>query len=292
MNVLIFGNTYKLECKIYIEALINELLSRNVGIVIYKPFYEFWNQHLDIKTKSLSTFKTNDDIVGKMDYMFSLGGDGTFLESVQFVKNKEIPIIGINMGRLGFLASITQEEAAHAVSQIFDNNYSIEERSLLHFTDEDEKFQKFPYALNDVTVQKKDTSMITIHTFLNNEYLNTYWADGLIISTSTGSTAYSLSVGGPIVLPNSKNIVICPIAPHNLSVRPIVVPDNFIIKLKIESRSETFLATVDNRTEVMDINREIILKSSDFKIKMLHLKNYNFYHTIRNKLLWGFDKRN
>jgi len=292
MKVLIYSNTYKLECKDYIVALLTGLLEKGTCVKVYGPFLDYWQRHFTENLKQLPTFKKFEDVETDVDFMFSLGGDGTFLESVVFVRDKNIPILGINMGRLGFLASVPQEDIPIAIEELFKMNFFIEERSLIHFEKSEMLFKNFPYALNDVTVQKKDTSMITIHTYLNDEFLNSYWADGLIISTSTGSTAYSLSVGGPIVLPSAKDFVICPIAPHNLSVRPIVIPDNNTIKLKMESRGDSFLATVDNRTEVLEIENEIVLKAADFKIKLLHLNKYSFYNTLRNKLMWGLDKRN
>ena len=288
MKIFVYGNTYNLKSKEYIEILLQKLIEIQAEIKIFEPFYNFWKPNFD-KITELKTFTTPANVDDDTDFLFSLGGDGTFLESVLFVKDKNIPIIGINMGRLGYLASITQEDIENSINQILNKNYYLEERSLIHFKESGELFKNFPY---DVTVQKNDTSMITIHTFLNDEYLNSYWADGLIISTSTGSTAYSLSVGGPIVLPSSRDFVISPIAPHNLSVRPIIVPEDYRVRLKLESRSKYFLATVDNRKEVFDMNTEIELNAANFRIKMLHLNNFSFYNTIRNKLMWGIDKRN
>lgn len=292
MKVLIYGNLFIENSIDYIETLLIKLESINTEFKVFKPFYESWQSHINSFVGEIKTFNSPDDVDDDTDFMISLGGDGTFLESVLYVRDKNIPIIGINMGRLGFLANITQEDIAHSIDEIFKKNYTIEERSLIHFKGFEDLFGGFPYALNDVTIQKKNTSMITIHTYLNDELLNSYWADGLIISTSTGSTAYSLSVGGPIVLPSARDFVICPIAPHNLSIRPIITPEEYEIKLKIESRSETFLATVDNRSEVLDVSSDIILEAASFRIKLLHIKNYNFYNTIRNKLMWGIDKRN
>ena len=291
MKIFIYGNTYNLRSKKYIEILLRKLIEIKAEVQIFEPFYNFWKNNFN-EIKPLKTFVSPDDVESNTDFMFSLGGDGTFLESVQYVRNKNIPIIGINMGRLGYLASITQEDIENSLNQIINNNYYLEERSLIHFTNISRLFKNFPYALNDVTVQKNDTSMITIHTFLNDEYLNSYWADGLIISTSTGSTAYSLSVGGPIILPSSRVFAISPIAPHNLSVRPVIVPENYNVRLKLESRSKNFLATIDNRKEVFEMDTEIELKTADFRISILHLNNYSFYNTIRNKLMWGIDKRN
>lgn len=292
MKIAIYGNAYHVPNKEHIEILLKKLQKNKTELLIYAPFYDFWKYHLDKSIKPIQTFQKPAEIDKKTDYMISIGGDGTLLESVVFVQDKEIPIVGINMGRLGFLANITQENIPYSIDELLKKNYYVEERSLIHFTGDEKLFNNSPFALNDVTFQKKDTSMITIHTYLNDEFLNSYWSDGLIISTATGSTAYSLSVGGPIVLPTSQNFLISPIAPHNLSIRPIIIPANYIIKLNIESRSDCFLATVDNRTEVFNIDQEIVLKSAEFRIKLLHFKNYNFYNTIRNKLMWGIDKRN
>ncbi len=226
--------------------------------------------------------------------MISIGGDGTILDTVTAIGDSEIPIVGFNTGRLGFLANNAKEEAKQIVEMLLKGDYELEQRSLLSLETDDKLFGKNNFALNELTVHKKDSaSMMTIHTYINDEYLNSYWADGLILSTPTGSTAYSLSCGGPILIPQSKSFVINPIAPHNLSARPIIVSDDVEIKLRIEGREEEFLATLDSRTRT--ISNDYRAKGS--KVKILHInlvkfEGQNFYNTIRNKLLWGMDKRN
>ncbi|WP_372644489.1 NAD kinase, partial [Ancylomarina sp.] len=217
-----------------------------------------------------------------------------FLDAVTVVQDSGIPIVGVNSGRLGFMADIAREEIPAAISDIFEGNYSIEERTLLKVQTKDNGlFKDFNYALNEFTVHKKDSaSMITIHTYIDGEYLNSYWADGLIIATPTGSTAYSLSVGGPILIPNTQNFVISPISPHNLTVRPIVLPNHQEITLKVEGRSDSYLASLDSRSVSFEALNELKISKADFKIKVLKLKTHSFYSTLRNKLMWGVDKRN
>jgi len=214
------------------------------------------------------------------------------MHSVSFITNKTIPIIGVNVGRLGFLADIPRSGISKSMNAIFSNEYFIEKRTLLEFQSPKGIFDDFPYALNDITIQKKGTSIVTIHIYLENQLLNTYWTDGLIISTPTGSTAYSLSAGGPIVAPDCENFIISPIASHNLSVRPFVISDKNTIKLKVESRTTDFLATLDYKTAELSTKEEITIKKADFKINIIKPRNHSFFNTISEKLLWGKDKRN
>lgn len=239
-------------------------------------------------------FSQHSDLDKNVDYFFSIGGDGTFLDAVTLVQDSGVPIVGVNSGRLGFMADIARDEIPAAISNILEGNYSIEERTLLKVqTESNGLFKDFNYGLNEFTVHKKDSaSMITIHTYIDGEYLNSYWADGLIISTPTGSTAYSLSVGGPILIPNTQNFVISPISPHNLTVRPIVVPNYQEITLKVEGRSDSYLASLDSRSVSFEALNELKISKADFKIKVLKLKSHSFYSTLRNKLMWGVDKRN
>lgn len=240
-----------------------------------------------------SPFNSGDDLPEDVEFLFSIGGDGTFLKSFLSIKNKSIPVVGVNTGRLGFLSDISIDEIDEALQLILNGQYCIDERTVLEIGSEQNAFGDFNYALNEVVVAKQDSgSMINIHVSINGEYLNTYWADGLIISTPTGSTAYSLSVGGPILTPDSENIVISPIAPHNLTVRPILVPDHNSLTLKIEGRGQQFLATVDSRSESFDFPGKLEIRKADFKIKTLRLHGHTFYSTLRNKLMWGLDKRN
>jgi NAD+ kinase len=234
-----------------------------------------------------------EDINTAPDILISVGGDGTILDTITAIGDSEIPIVGFNTGRLGFLANNAKEEAKQIVEMLLRGDYELEQRSLLSLKTDDKLFGNNNFALNELTVHKKDSSsMMTIHTYINDEYLNSYWADGLIIATPTGSTAYSLSCGGPILIPQSKNFVINPIAPHNLSARPIIVPDDVEIKLRIEGREDEFLATLDSRTRTISNDTDLKIVKSKFYINLVKFEGQNFYNTIRNKLLWGIDKRN
>ncbi|MGC9342757.1 MAG: NAD kinase, partial [Bacteroidales bacterium] len=226
------------------------------------------------------------------DFLFSLGGDGTFLETLSFVKKKEVPVLGINTGRLGFLANIARDEIADSMDKLFSGNYSLEDRSLIQLTSSEGPLDEFKTALNEITIHKQNASMITIVAELNGEYLNSYWADGLIISTPTGSTAYSMSVGGPIMLPESRNFIISPISPHNLTVRPIVVPDDKKISLKVKSRSAEILVALDSRSYLVKTGLELFIEKAPYSVKMIKFPANNFYNTLRNKLMWGMDRRN
>jgi NAD+ kinase len=225
--------------------------------------------------------------------MISIGGDGTFLETIHLVKDSGIPILGVNAGRLGFLASTQKEEIVNVLTQIKNGQYRLQTRSLLKLSSDLNLFNGEDFALNELTVHKKDSSsMITIHTYIDDLYLNSYWADGLIIATPTGSTAYSLSCGGPILVPGARDFIITPIAPHNLNVRPVVVPDSRKISLKIEGRSKEFLCSMDSRSVTIDSSTEINITKADFRINIIQTENQNFLNTIRNKMMWGLDRRN
>jgi NAD+ kinase len=229
----------------------------------------------------------------EVNFMLSLGGDGTFLETLMYVRDSGIPILGINTGRLGFLANVAKTEINSAIDALLDNRYTIETRALLNLTTANNLFGDLNYALNELTIMKKDSlAMVTVNAYINGEYLNSYFADGLIIATPTGSTAYSLSCGGPLVMPGSENFLITPIAPHNLNVRPLIISDNNVITLKISGRSNQYLVTMDSRSEVVDNSVELTLKKAGFYANLVKLENQSFFNTIRNKLLWGLDKRN
>ncbi|MFH2141415.1 MAG: NAD kinase [Bacteroidota bacterium] len=293
MKIAVYGRSFDEKFLEVALKLFNKLIKEDVSVFIYEPFFDFLNSEMHFEPEYESLFTNHKQIDEKFDFVLSIGGDGTFLETVSFVREKNIPIIGINTGKLGFLANISKEEISKAMDSVFKNDYEIEERSLIHLTNENEIFGGFPYALNDLTVHKNDSSaMMTIHAYINDEYLNSYWADGLIIATPTGSTAYSLSAGGPIVVPDSKSFIITPLAPHNLTVRPIVVSDNREIVLKIDGRSLSYLTSLDYRSEVFDRSIVLKLKKADFSIKTVKLKHQNYFATLRNKLSWGVDKRN
>ena len=293
MKIAIFGRTFNTDFKPFIIEFLRHLQERHVELIIFKPFYDFILKHTDFEFHSVRFFDAGPDTWVDADFLVSIGGDGTFLESIVYLKDFSVPVIGLNSGRLGFLANISKEEISEALDTILSGNYELESRTMLSLVSENNPFGPYNFALNDATIQKKDTNLITIDTYLNNEYLNTYWTDGLIISTPTGSTAYSMSVGGPIVLPGSDNFVIAPIASHNLTVRPLVIPDEMEIRLEVASRSGNFLISVDNRTEIMntDHNKFQILKAP-IKLKIVKLPFNNYYATLRNKLMWGADIRN
>jgi NAD+ kinase len=265
----------------------------NIDVQIFYPFKEFLENELNAKPWFTSVFSSHYDFDPDNHFIFSVGGDGTFLHSVMHIRNFEIPVVGVNSGRLGFLADISENQINTALSQIFAGKYQIIERTMLQVDFCGKENLEFNFALNEMTVLKTDnSSMINIHAYLGDEMLNNYWADGLIISTPTGSTAYSLSVGGPILTPDSANFVITPLAPHNLTVRPLVVPDNYEIKLKIVGRGTHYLTSLDFRSVPVELNTEIKVKKADFTLKTLQLPDLTFFSTLRNKLMWGIDRRN
>lgn len=275
-----------------VQQLLDELLHHHIIPLIYKPFYSLIRPHLRLENE-LKTFASAEDLNAGTDFLISMGGDGTLLDTVCFAQDKGIPVIGINFGRLGFLAGIGREDIHKLAEALINRTFQIEQRTLVHLDSNIPLFRNLPYGLNEFTIHKKDTSaMIKIHTYLNGEFLNTYWADGLIVSTPTGSTGYSLSCGGPVVFPDSRSFVITPVAPHNLNVRPIVVPDHNIISFEIEGRSEQFLCTLDSRMETVSRDIQLAIRKEDFRLSLLKLHESNFLTTLRNKLLWGVDKRN
>lgn len=292
MKIAIYGRPTKDNISEPIQVLFNMLNESGVEVLIYKPFYEFISQGLTL-TGSFKTFNTHLDLKKGVNFMLSLGGDGTFLETLMYVRDSGIPILGINTGRLGFLANVAKTEIDLAIDALIGQKYSIETRALLSLTTKNNLFGELNYALNELTIMKKDSlAMVTVNAYINGEYLNSYFADGLIVATPTGSTAYSLSCGGPLVMPGSQNFLITPIAPHNLNVRPLIISDNNIITLKISGRSNQYLVTMDSRSEVIDTSVELTLKKADFYANLVKLENQSFFNTIRNKLLWGLDKRN
>ncbi len=291
MRVSIFGHTVKEESLPYLQALVGKLEENDISICFYEPFYNKIKSVINIKQEQ-STF-TLEGKLTKSDFLICIGGDGTILNAITLVGKSNIPIIGINAGRLGFLAANNFDEVHQMVEHLVEGNYELESRTLLEINTSNNLFGDNNYALNELTIHRKDSSsMVVVHTYINGEYLNSYWADGVIVATPTGSTAYSLSCGGPILMPQSKNFSITPIAPHNLNVRPIIIPDNSEITLKIEGREELFLATLDSRTETLSSEDELKIKKADYDIKLVQFKDQHFFKTIRNKLLWGSDKRN
>jgi NAD+ kinase len=292
MKIAIYGRPFSSGFEKNISALFVLLEKHGVEYFIHEPFYEFLRKKEKLSFQKAGAFRTHDDIIGNADIMFSIGGDGTFLEAVSIVQNYGIPIVGINTGRLGFLADISPEHIEDSLSAILNGQYKVEHRSLVELDLINSPWEGFTCALNEVSIQKRYSTMITIHTYLDDTYLNSYWADGLIVSTPTGSTAYSMSVGGPIVSPDSNNFIISPMAPHNLTIRPVVVPDHNLIRIEVESRDNSFLLTLDSRTEIIEGKVQMRLKRADFTIKTLRIKDATFYNTLRSKLMWGVDKRN
>jgi NAD+ kinase len=291
MTIAIFGSPYPEHFSKYIQHLIKKLETEHINLIIEEEFSVFLENNIRFN-KSISTFNSYETLKNKADFLFSIGGDGTLLKAVTYVRKSEIPIIGINTGRLGFISSISADQIDDAITDILKGNYKINERTLLELNTNNQLFKERNFALNEVAVSKKDTSsMIRIDAYVDDEFLNTYWADGLVVSTPTGSTGYSLSCGGPIIMPGTNNIIITPNAPHNLNVRPIVIDDNSVVKLKIEDRDQLALVSLDSRSRAFDSETELIIKKASFKIKLVQPQNNSFTKTIRHKLMWGLDKR-
>jgi len=275
-----------------IHKLFEELIKNGVEPVFFQDFFNQFYSSIDLNNQ-YSTFNAFEDLDSSIDCVLSLGGDGTMLDTVTMVRDSGIPVLGINYGRLGFLANIGRDEIHGVIDAIAERKYVIDKRTLIHLDANVPLFGDTPYALNEFSIHKRDTSpMIKIHTYLNGEFLNTYWADGIIVATPTGSTGYSLSCGGPVVFPESNSFVITPVAPHNLNIRPIVVPDDNIISFELEGRTDDFLATLDSRKEIVSKEVQLAVKKETFDIKLVRLNENNFLQTLRSKLSWGLDKRN
>lgn len=292
MRIAIYSRGLEADQQNGLKLLLSELALYKIEPVIFQDFFNQIYSTINCGDK-YSTFNCSEDLVEDIDCIISLGGDGTLLDTVTLVRDTGIPVLGINYGRLGFLASIGKDELHTAVEALVKRTYMLDKRTLLHLDANMPLFDKVPYALNEITIHKKDTSpMIKIHTYLNGEFLNTYWADGLIVATPTGSTGYSLSCNGPVIFPESASFVITPVSPHNLNIRPIIVPDNNIISFEIEGRTDGFLCTLDSRREIVDKDVQLAVKKEVFGINLIRLNENNFLQTLRNKLSWGLDKRN
>jgi NAD+ kinase len=275
-----------------IQLFFDELQKEGIQPVIFSEYYDRLARHLTLPPDT-ETFSHHAELTTDIDFLISLGGDGTLLDTVTLVRDKNLPVVGINFGRLGFLASIGRDEMSEAVKALARRSYILDKRSLIHLDSNIPLFNEVPYALNEFAIHKRDISpMVKIHTYINGELLNTYWADGLILATPTGSTGYSLSCGGPVVFPESGSFVLTPIAPHNLNVRPIVIPDNTIVSFEVESRSDEIICALDSRREWVDKNVLLAVRRENFPINLVRLNENNFLQTLRNKLSWGLDKRN
>jgi len=293
MQVLIYGKQYKEKDLPHIQALFDALHEEGVTAYVYTPYLRDILGQVHFPGPYAPFDDYRDFRVHRIDFVIVLGGDGTMLHAVTLIRDAGVPMLGINLGRMGFLSSIEKNHIVESVQKLRRGQYIIEERAMLYLESHPELFGDIPFALNDCTLLKRDTSsMITIHTFLNGDYLNSYWADGIIIATPTGSTGYSLSCGGPIIFPDSSNFVLTPVAPHNLNVRPIVLSDESVISFEIEGRGENFICTLDSRFELINAQHQLAVRKNDFPIRVVQLQDITFLHTIRQKLGWGEDIRN
>ncbi len=292
MNIALFGRSVSPDDFKYVQRVVDKLQAKKCGLLIFRPFYEIIRGQVGFPDE-IGFFDEHHEIPHNTDVMFSIGGDGTILEALTYVRDSGIPVMGINIGRLGFLSSIAKDEILPAIDRVLEHDFVIESRALVRLSQPRDLFGSLNYALNEVTITRKDTtSLIVLHVYIDDQFLNSYWADGLIIATPTGSTAYSLSTGGPILTPGSQNFVLTPIAPHNLTVRPVVIPDKSRIRIIVEGREEQFLVSLDSRRATIFSNLELIIEKADFKFNMIQMKDRNFFLTIREKLKWGLDARN
>lgn len=294
MKVAIYGQYYQNSTEPIIKDIFVFFNTNNVEMIIEEAFLKILYEKQLVK-KEYRTFSSHKELDSSFDMLISIGGDGTILRAVTLVRGSGIPILGVNAGRLGFLATVQKDHIQTFLQFVIDKNYTISKRSLLSLTcsPKNPDIQEINFAMNEITVSRKDTTaMITIETSLNGEYLNAYWADGLIVSTPTGSTGYSLSCGGPILTPDVKSLVITPIAPHNLNARPLVIPDDTEIQLKVTGREEQYLVSLDSRITSIKNESVLTIKKTKFKINMVEIPEETFLKTLRNKLHWGEDKRN
>ncbi|MBI1341900.1 MAG: NAD kinase [Terrimonas sp.] len=292
MKVAIYSRVMEEEQRKDVQSFFDELAAQQIQPLVFLPFFQNLKDriHLPVNT---TTFYLPEDLNEQIDFVVSLGGDGTLLDTITLVQDKNIPVVGINFGRLGFLASIGKDELEVAVKALMKGTYVVEKRTMIHLDADLPLFGHTPFALNEFAIHKRDTApMIKVHTYLNGEFLNTYWCDGLIVATPTGSTGYSLSCNGPIVFPDSGSFLITPVAPHNLNVRSIVVPDNNIISFEIESRSDQVICAMDSRREIVNKNVQLAVRKEAFELKLVRLNENNFLQTLHNKLTWGLDRRN
>lgn len=295
MQVAIYSQVLKEKDLPFIQELFDSLAESGISAYVYLPYYQQLKASKVKLIDDVGCFTNHQDFAQKRyDFVIALGGDGTILDATNIIRAKAIPIVGINLGRLGFLASIEKQMIKETIRLLYAGHYDVVEREMIELVSEDNLFGDFPYALNDFTLLKRDTSsMITIHSYVNGDYLNSYWADGLILATPTGSTGYSLSCGGPIVFPGSGNFVITPVAPHNLNVRPIVISDDSYVSFEVEGRSDNFLCTLDSRHEIIhEQQTPLAVKKCPFSTRLVKIQDRSFLHTIRGKLLWGQDTRN
>lgn len=292
MNIAIYGREFNNSVLPYVQEVFDALNESNTPIIVYRKYLDFIKDKVKLP-ENIQSFNNHDELLKYAEVLISLGGDGTLLDTLSLIRDSVIPVIGINFGRMGFLASINKDEIKKAIKALQNKEFSLDKRTLLSLESKQGLFGDENFALNDITIHKRDNSaMMIVHAYMNNEFVNSYWADGLIIATPTGSTAYSLSCGGPIIYPSSQNFVITPIAPHNLNVRPLIIPDDVSLTFEIEARSSKFLVSCDSRTETVDKSVKIVLNKANFHVNLIRLNNESYLTTLRNKLLWGIDTRN
>jgi NAD+ kinase len=291
MNIAIYGRQFNLDALPYVQEVFDNMAHHGVEIYVHQQL----NEHITdkIKTVNYHILKDVDNIKGLIDIFITLGGDGTMLDMVNVIRDTGIPVIGINFGRLGFLATINKSDIAAAIYAVVNGQYTLDSRELMCIEADNNVFGNNNFAMNDITIHKRDdAAMITTRVYLDGEFLNSYWGDGLIISTPTGSTAYSLSCGGPIIFPTSNSFAITPVAPHNLNVRPIILPDTSVLSFDVECRGYNYLITCDSRTELAEKNMKFFVRKAGFNLNLIRLNNESYLSTLRNKLMWGLDARN
>lgn len=291
MTIAIYSRSSNHDHSNYIEDIYRLLKDEGVDLIIFEPYYQFIKKTYKFNL-SLETFSNSEELIAKASYVISLGGDGTLLETIDLVKKSGVPLLGVNTGRLGFLASVNTNDLKKSIQLLLKEKFTLDKRELIEISGCNNCFGEVNYALNEFTIHKKDSSaMINIDTYIDGVFLNSYFADGLIVATPTGSTAYSLSCGGPIMIPDSDNFIITPIAPHNLTVRPIVISNNKQISFKVSGRSDNFNISLDSRNAQVPMGSEITIKKADFRLNLIALEGQHFFTTLRNKMMWGIDKR-
>ncbi|WP_367865646.1 NAD kinase [Pedobacter sp. WC2423] len=292
MKIAIYGREFNNSVLPFVQEVFNALQHYGIETIVHKEYNEFIEDKVKLPAH-IETFSNHLELRDHAEILISLGGDGTLLDTLALIRDSGIPVIGINFGRLGFLASINKNEIRNAIEALVNKQYSLDKRTLLNVESKHHLFGDENFALNDITIHRRDnTAMMIIHAYMNDEFINSYWADGLIIATPTGSTAYSLSCGGPIIFPSAQNFVITPIAPHNLNVRPVIIPDDVTLRFEVEARSTKFLVSCDSRTATVDRSVKITINKAAFDVNLIRLNNESYLTTLRNKLLWGIDTRN
>ncbi|MCJ8164742.1 NAD kinase [Pontibacter sp. E15-1] len=291
MRIAILGKPFNDTIAPFIQTLFDELQRRKAELFLVEQFQLFLKNTINLPT-GIQTFRRGE-LLEEVDVVLSIGGDGTLLDTVTYVGKQQLPILGINTGRLGFLATIPYDSINVALDALYQGHYTLDDRALIRVDSDQEIFDGINFGLNEFSVLKRDSSaMIVVHTYIDGEYLNSYWADGLVVATPTGSTGYSLSCGGPLVLPQTNNFVISPVCPHNLNVRPMIVSDRSVISFEVEGRSSTYLASLDSRSTAVDMNVQLAVRRENFAARLIKLHQVNFLSTLRSKLNWGLDKRN